>query len=262
MCKEKENLKLRSHAKTFTHVGILKCLKRYDSGENKRPIPLPKQIIEFMNAVHSKKQKGKKRRRDANDREVKSSKKIKIEDPSESQEPSPSITPADSPIVSPSQTEKQKKAKVRATNNAKVIKTCFVKIIKKLINKKWKYGKTMYNPFAWPITRENCAALGVPDYFDTIQEAMDLKTIRTKMNNLVYVTHELLARDVRLLVKNAQTYNRPRDPVYKQSEWISQNFEKFYEKEAKKLDDERAARKERKRLKKLEKLKQQQQGKK
>ena len=33
-------------------------------------------------------------------------------------------------------------------------------------------------------------------------------------------------------------------------------------KEAKKLDDERAARKERKRLKKLEKLKQQQQGKK
>ena len=258
MCKEKENLKLRSHAKTFTHVGILKCLKRYDSGENKRPIPLPKQIIEFMNAVHSKKQKGKKRRRDANDREAKSSKKIRIEDPSGSQEPSPSTTPADTPIASPSQTDKQRKAKERAAINGNVIKQRFVKIIKKLINKKWKYGKTMYNPFAWPITRENCAALGVPDYFDTIQEAMDLKTIRTKMNNLVYVTHELLARDVRLLVKNAQTYNRSQDPVYKQSMWISENFEKYYEKVAKELDDARAARKkERKRLKKLEKLKQQ-----
>ena len=215
-----------------------------------------------MNAVHLKNQKGKKRRRDANDREAKSSKKIRIEDPSGSQEPSPSTTPADTPIASPSQTDKQRKAKERAAINGNVIKQRFVKIIKKLITKKWKYGKTMYNPFAWPITRENCAALGVPDYFDSIQEAMDLKTIRTKMNNLQYVTHELLARDVRLLVKNAQTYNRPRDPVYKQSEWISQNFEKFYEKEAKKLDDERAARKERKRLKKLEKLKQQQQGKK
>ena len=78
------------------------------------------------------------------------------------------------------------------------------------------------------------------------------------MNNLVYVTHELLARDVRLLVKNAQTYNRSQDPVYKQSMWISENFEKYYEKVAKELDDARAARKkERERLKKLEKLKQQ-----
>ena len=201
-----------------------------------------------MNGVHLKMQK--KRRRDAKNQEAASNKKLKIEEPSGSQEPSPSITPADTPIASPS--AKETKASNKAKNNARVVKERFKTIINKLIRKKWKAGKQMFNPFTYKITRENCVASGIPDYFNEIEEAMDLMTIKEKMNNLLYVSAELLARDVRLLVKNAQTYNRPNDPVYKQSAWISEQFEKFYETQLKKLNEERLARKEQKRLKKLE----------
>ena len=239
-------------------------MKRYDNGEHKKNIPNSKQIVEFMRKVELKKLKGKKRRRESDSNES-DAKKKKTNPPSplsrqgssksSISSSSPSITPADTPIASPSQNAKDIKAKMRAEHNARVVKDRFAKVVNKLLKKKWKFGKVSFNPFAIQITRENCLEVGVPGYFDVIEEAIDLTTIKKRLNELVYVSHDLLARDVRLLVKNAQTYNRENDAVYKYSQWISKMFEKDYVKLAKELDDEKAARKERKRLAKLEKLK-------
>ena len=52
-------------------------------------------------------------------------------------------------------------------------------------------------------------ALGLPDYPDIITTPMDLGTIEKKLNAGKYPDAKAFADDVRLVWKNAMTYNRP-----------------------------------------------------
>ena len=63
------------------------------------------------------------------------------------------------------------------------------------------------NPFRMVIDRGNCAALGAPDYFDIIQEPMNLTYIQQKVERSEYNTLQPFVRDVNLMLANALKYN-------------------------------------------------------
>jgi hypothetical protein len=55
--------------------------------------------------------------------------------------------------------------------------------------------------------------LGIPDYYDIIKEPMDLGTVARKLERGEYRNFESFAYDVRLIFKNAKTYNPPNSQV-------------------------------------------------
>lgn len=63
------------------------------------------------------------------------------------------------------------------------------------------------NPFRMVIDRDNCAVVGAPDYFDVIQEPMNLTWIQQKVERSEYNTLEAFFNDVKLLISNALRYN-------------------------------------------------------
>jgi hypothetical protein len=50
-------------------------------------------------------------------------------------------------------------------------------------------------------------ALGLPDYFDVVKIPMHLELVRKKLENAIYPSMDLFARDVRLVFENAILYN-------------------------------------------------------
>lgn len=69
------------------------------------------------------------------------------------------------------------------------------------------------------------------DYPEIIKEPMDLGTIENKLNAGKYANPTVFAHDVRLVWKNAMTYNRADSDIYR----TAQNFSKSFEKKFKKL---------------------------
>lgn len=63
------------------------------------------------------------------------------------------------------------------------------------------------NPFRIVIDRENCGAIGAPDYFDVITTPMNLTYIQEKVNTMQYTTLQSFFADVDLMIKNALDYN-------------------------------------------------------
>ena len=63
------------------------------------------------------------------------------------------------------------------------------------------------NPFRIIIDRNNCAAMGAPDYFDIIEKPMNLTYIKDKVPAAQYETLEAFFADVDLLLNNALLYN-------------------------------------------------------
>ena len=71
--------------------------------------------------------------------------------------------------------------------------------------------------------------LCIPDYPDIVREPMDFGTIHRNLENSVYLTHEPFAEHVRLVFKNAITYNQRRDhPVHIAARELSGKFEERY----------------------------------
>eukprot|EP00941_MAST-03F_sp_MAST-3F-sp1_P001145 g1145.t1 len=70
------------------------------------------------------------------------------------------------------------------------------------------------NPFCVKVTPQNCAELGVPDYFKECPKAMDLTTMTELLQSGHYDTAEKFESDLNLIVRNAYKFNRPQDPVY------------------------------------------------
>ena len=67
--------------------------------------------------------------------------------------------------------------------------------------------------FAFPITQDNCGAIGAPDYFDTVSRSMDLTTMQTNLEECLYDTIPKSVADFRLIVANAHAYTHPGQPV-------------------------------------------------
>lgn len=65
-------------------------------------------------------------------------------------------------------------------------------------------------PFLQPV---DPIALGIPDYFDVIQDPMDLSTMRNKLENGRYRSLGEFEGDFRLMIANCRTYNPPETEV-------------------------------------------------
>lgn len=71
--------------------------------------------------------------------------------------------------------------------------------------------------------------LGIPDYPTIIKEPMDFGTIRVNLEKSIYKTHESFADHMRLVFKNAITYNVRRDnPVHIAARELADFFEERY----------------------------------
>ena len=71
--------------------------------------------------------------------------------------------------------------------------------------------------------------MNIPDYPTIIKEPMDFRTIRNNLDTGVYDTPEKFASDMRLVFKNAITYNHMKDsPVHIAARELSSKFEDKY----------------------------------
>ncbi|KAL3849250.1 hypothetical protein ACJIZ3_011132 [Penstemon smallii] len=68
-------------------------------------------------------------------------------------------------------------------------------------------------------------ALGLVDYHDVIKHPMDLGTIKTRLSQNMYNSPREFAEDVRLVFRNAMTYNPKGQDVHVMAEQLSQIFE-------------------------------------
>lgn len=80
----------------------------------------------------------------------------------------------------------------------------------------------MGGPFLYPV---DPVALGIPDYFSVIQAPMDLSTIQRKMDGHVYESAEQFQADVKLMLSNCYTYNKPETQVYGMAKALEKYFD-------------------------------------
>lgn len=69
-------------------------------------------------------------------------------------------------------------------------------------------------------------AFGLMDYPELITSPMDLGTVQGKLEDGKYPSSNDFARDMRLIWKNAMTYNRPDSDIYETAEKLAKLFEK------------------------------------
>jgi hypothetical protein len=79
--------------------------------------------------------------------------------------------------------------------------------------------------FATPVDWE---FYGLTDYPEIIKKPMDLGTIQTKLDQGKYPSPDKYAADIRLVWRNAMTYNRPDSEIYRNAEKLSKLFERKY----------------------------------
>lgn len=83
-------------------------------------------------------------------------------------------------------------------------------------------------PFLDPV---DPIALGVPTYFDVIKNPMDLSTVDRKLKEHRYTSPEEFEADMRLIWKNAMTFNPIGTHVYVMAETIQGEFEQVLKRE-------------------------------
>ncbi|KAH9319731.1 hypothetical protein KI387_021500, partial [Taxus chinensis] len=87
-----------------------------------------------------------------------------------------------------------------------------------------------HDKWAWPfIIPVDVKGLGLHDYHDVIEKPMDLGTIKRQMDakdGTGYKNVHDICEDVRLVFKNAMTYNDETHDVYLMAKTLSQKFEK------------------------------------
>lgn len=71
-------------------------------------------------------------------------------------------------------------------------------------------------------------ALGLPDYFDVVKIPMHLELVRKKLENAIYPSMDLFARDVRLVFENAILYNGEASEVGELAQTMLDKFAVMY----------------------------------
>ena len=84
-----------------------------------------------------------------------------------------------------------------------------------------KANQSVVWPFVEPV---DPVKLGIPDYFDVIQQPMDLSTVRRKLDSGQYSSADQFETDIRRIISNCYTYNTPGSDVVK----ICQGFEQLF----------------------------------
>jgi len=74
-------------------------------------------------------------------------------------------------------------------------------------------------PFRQPVDPQ---ALGIPDYFDIVKKAMDLSTVKRKLDTGQYSDPWEYVDDVWLMFDNAWLYNRKTSRVYRYCTKVSE----------------------------------------
>jgi len=69
---------------------------------------------------------------------------------------------------------------------------------------------------------------GLKDYLTIIKEPMDLGTIKTRLYSNIYHNHTEVARNIRLVFRNARLYNPPLHPVHEDAGHLLDYFEEGY----------------------------------
>jgi len=97
--------------------------------------------------------------------------------------------------------------------------------------------KAMKHKAGWPFLRPvDPEALELPDYFDVIEDPMDLSTIQNRLNTPTrqggYSSAQRFADDMRLVFQNALTYNDEGDPVWQAAKTMDAFFEQEWTKMA------------------------------
>ncbi|KAG6387296.1 hypothetical protein SASPL_152483 [Salvia splendens] len=86
--------------------------------------------------------------------------------------------------------------------------------------------RLMKHKFSWVFNEPvNAKQLGLVDYHDVIKHPMDLGTIKTRLSQNFYKSPREFADDVRLVFRNAMTYNPKGQDVHLMAEQLSQIFE-------------------------------------
>ena len=88
------------------------------------------------------------------------------------------------------------------------------------------------NPFRMVIDRENCAAVGAPDYCDIIEKPMNLTYIQRRVDDMSYVALSDFFQDVDLMLQNAIKYNSDPQNPYRVA---AEEMQKRYKRAAKKI---------------------------
>ncbi|KAG6385418.1 hypothetical protein SASPL_154253 [Salvia splendens] len=86
--------------------------------------------------------------------------------------------------------------------------------------------RLMKHKFSWVFNEPvNAKQLGLVDYHVVIKHPMDLGTIKTRLSQKFYKSPRDFAEDVRLVFRNAMTYNPKGQDVHLMAEQLSQIFE-------------------------------------
>ena len=75
------------------------------------------------------------------------------------------------------------------------------------------FGPAWANPFRTRLTRESCAALLMPDYFDVVQDPVDLALVRANLAAGKYTSDKALRDDVARIAENAAAYHPKDSPL-------------------------------------------------
>ena len=93
------------------------------------------------------------------------------------------------------------------------------------------------NPFRIVIDKDNCVAMGVPDYADVIEHPMNLTYIQEKVNHKTYETLQSFIDDVKLLINNALLYNSdPNNEYHIAAKKLKRKFKKTVTNVLKKIE--------------------------
>ena len=84
---------------------------------------------------------------------------------------------------------------------------------------------TSVGPFLLPVDVDG---LGLYDYYDIVQEPMDISTVEKKLKNGEYSSVSEFGADVRKIWNNAFAYNTEKSTIYQMTSKISSYFEKLY----------------------------------
>jgi hypothetical protein len=91
---------------------------------------------------------------------------------------------------------------------------------------KFLMSQNISEAFATPVDWE---FYGLTDYPEIIKKPMDLGTIQGRLDQGKYPNAEKFAQDVRLVWRNAMTYNRPDSEIYRNAEKLGKLFDKRFQ---------------------------------
>lgn len=128
------------------------------------------------------------------------------------------------------QQEEERFARMQESPQVKLARYC-----RPVLSKLWDMEFALLqntNPFRIVIDKNNCAAMGAPDYMDIIAKPMNLTYIQDKLKGAKYETLQDFFTDVELMLSNALLYNSdPSNPYH----LAAKEMRKVFRKEGKEL---------------------------